>query len=141
MAKNKGKERKNEADNKNKKEYALRFKDDNGHEEYGQVQQKFRHGRYCEVMCVDNVKRYCRIRGKEAQTNIFAGDIILVDLRDGGKKAKGYHNVIVRYELLEARLLHAYGELPDHIVLDDDDYIDGWYMDKLDHRVDFKDEL
>ncbi|CAA2934964.1 eukaryotic translation initiation factor 1A-like isoform X3 [Olea europaea var. sylvestris] len=67
----------------------------------------------CEAMCIDGVQRLCHIRGKLHKTVwIAAGDIILVGLRDyQDKKA----DVILRYFAYEARLLKAYGELPNSI--------------------------
>ncbi|KAI3444463.1 hypothetical protein Pfo_001128 [Paulownia fortunei] len=88
----------------------------------------------CEAKCIDGVKRLCHIRGKmHKKVWIAAGDIILVGLRDyQDEKA----DVILKYMTYEARLLKAYGELPESTTVnesiagfdeEEDNYIDfGW---------------
>ncbi|CAN6820942.1 unnamed protein product [Brassica oleracea] len=71
----------------------------------------------CECMCIDGTKRLCHIRGKmHKKVWIAAGDIILVGLRDyQDDKA----DVILKYMSDEARLLKAYGELPENTRLNE----------------------
>ncbi|CAI5944645.1 unnamed protein product [Closterium sp. NIES-65] len=71
----------------------------------------------CEALCIDGIKRLSHIRGKmHKKVWIAAGDIILVGLRDyQDDKA----DVILKYQPDEARLLKAYGELPDNIRLNE----------------------
>ncbi|KAJ6319485.1 hypothetical protein OIU76_005134 [Salix suchowensis] len=71
----------------------------------------------CEAMCIDGTKRLCHIRGKmHKKVWIAAGDIILVGLRDyQDDKA----DVILKYMPDEARLLKAYGELPENTRLNE----------------------
>ncbi|CAI9764167.1 unnamed protein product [Fraxinus pennsylvanica] len=66
-----------------------------------------------EAMRIDGVKRLCHIRGKmHKKVWISAGDIILVGLRDyQDNKA----DVILSYSANQARLLKAYGELPENM--------------------------
>ena len=68
-------------------------------------------------MCFDGVKRLCHIRGK-LRKKLWKNnsDIILIGLRDyQDQKA----DVILKYNTEEARNLKAYGELPDHIHIND----------------------
>ncbi|KAL7175534.1 hypothetical protein ACSBR2_029186 [Camellia fascicularis] len=68
-------------------------------------------------MCIDGTKRLCHTRGKmHKKVWIAAGDIILVGLRDyQDDKA----DVIIKYMPDEARLLKAYGELPENTRLNE----------------------
>ncbi|KAF2292350.1 hypothetical protein GH714_020450 [Hevea brasiliensis] len=111
MPKNKGKGGKNRKRGKNEADDEKReliFKEDG--QEYAQVLRMLGNGR-CEAMCIDGSKRLCHIRGKmHKKVWIAAGDIILVGLRDyQDDKA----DVILKYMPDEARLLKAYGELPE----------------------------
>lgn len=111
MPKNKGKGGKNRKRGKNEADDEKRelvFKEDG--QEYAQVLRMLGNGR-CEAMCIDGTKRLCHIRGKmHKKVWIAAGDIILVGLRDyQDDKA----DVILKYMPDEARLLKAYGELPE----------------------------
>nr|POF23073.1 eukaryotic translation initiation factor 1a [Quercus suber] len=133
MPKNKGKGGKNRKRGKNEADDEKRelvFKEDG--QEYAQVLRMLGNGR-CEAMCIDGSKRLCHIRGKmHKKVWIAAGDIILVGLRDyQDDKA----DVILKYMPDEARLLKAYGELPENTrlnegIIDDeeegggDDYIE-----------------
>ena len=111
MPKNKGKGGKNRKRGKNEADDEKRelvFKEDG--QEYAQVLRMLGNGR-CEAMCIDGSKRLWHIRGKmHKKVWIAAGDIILVGLRDyQDDKA----DVILKYMPDEARLLKAYGELPE----------------------------
>ncbi|PON81825.1 Translation initiation factor 1A (eIF-1A) [Trema orientale] len=111
MPKNKGKGGKNRKRGKNEADDDKRelvFKEDG--QEYAQVLRMLGNGR-CEAMCIDGAKRLCHIRGKmHKKVWIAAGDVILVGLRDyQDDKA----DVILKYMPDEARLLKAYGELPE----------------------------
>ncbi|XP_045806213.1 eukaryotic translation initiation factor 1A-like [Trifolium pratense] len=117
MPKNKGKGGKNRKRGKNEADDEKRelvFKEDG--QEYAQVLRMLGNGR-CEAMCLDNngTKRLCHIRGKlHKKVWIASGDIILVGLRDyQDDKA----DVILKFMPDEARLLKAYGELPDNMKL------------------------
>ena len=117
MPKNKGKGGKNRKRGKNEADDEKRelvFKEDG--QEYAQVLRMLGNGR-CEAMCIDGTKRLCHIRGKmHKKVWIAAGDIILVGLRDyQDDKA----DVILKYMPDEARLLKAYGELPDTMRLNE----------------------
>ncbi|KAK9716331.1 hypothetical protein RND81_06G226000 [Saponaria officinalis] len=117
MPKNKGKGGKNRKRGKNEADDEKRelvFKEDG--QEYAQVLRMLGNGR-CEAQCIDNVKRLCHIRGKmHKKVWIAAGDIILVSLRDyQDEKA----DIILKYMSDEARLLKAYGELPDNVRLNE----------------------
>ncbi|KAI3511033.1 hypothetical protein L2E82_29715 [Cichorium intybus] len=117
MPKNKGKGGKNRKRGKNEADDEKRelvFKEDG--QEYAQVLRMLGNGR-CEAMCIDATKRLCHIRGKmHKKVWIAAGDIILVGLRDyQDDKA----DVILKYMPDEARLLKAYGELPENIRLNE----------------------
>jgi len=117
MPKNKGKGGKNRKRGKNEAEDEKRelvFKEDG--QEYAQVLKMLGNGR-CEVQCIDGTKRLSHIRGKmHKKVWIASGDIILVGLRDyQDEKA----DVILKYQPDEARLLKAYGELPENIRLNE----------------------
>ncbi|KAJ9539163.1 hypothetical protein OSB04_031896 [Centaurea solstitialis] len=117
MPKNKGKGGKNRKRGKNEADDEKRelvFKEDG--QEYAQVLRMLGNGR-CEAMCIDGTKRLSHIRGKmHKKVWIAAGDIILVGLRDyQDDKA----DVILKYMPDEARLLKAYGELPENIRLNE----------------------
>ncbi|KAK8480308.1 hypothetical protein V6N11_006555 [Hibiscus sabdariffa] len=137
MPKNKGKGGKNRKRGKNEADDEKRelvFKEDG--QEYAQVLRMLGNGR-CEAMCIDGTKRLCHIRGKmHKKVWIAAGDIILVGLRDyQDDKA----DVILKYMPDEARLLKAYGELPDNTRLNEgivDEEDDGG----ADDYVEFEDE-
>jgi translation initiation factor 1A len=74
----------------------------------------------CEAICVDSTRRLCHIRGKmHKKVWIAAGDIVLVGLRDY------QDDVILRYMNDEARLLKAYGELPETLRLNEGVDVDG----------------
>mmetsp|Transcript_12697 Transcript_12697/g.31283 ORF Transcript_12697/g.31283 Transcript_12697/m.31283 type:complete len:142 (+) Transcript_12697:117-542(+) len=86
----------------------LVFKEDG--QEYAQVLRMLGNGRL-EAYCYDGVKRLCHIRGQmRKKVWVNNSDIILVGLRDF-QDAKA--DVILKYSADEARLLKAYGELPD----------------------------
>ncbi|KAG5400061.1 hypothetical protein IGI04_014668 [Brassica rapa subsp. trilocularis] len=117
MPKNKGKGGKNRKRGKNEADDEKReliFKEDG--QEYAQVLRMLGNGR-CEAMCIDGTKRLCHIRGKmHKKVWIAAGDIVLVGLRDyQDDKA----DVILKYMSDEARLLKAYGELPENTRLNE----------------------
>uniref|UniRef100_A0A0E0NDG2 S1-like domain-containing protein n=1 Tax=Oryza rufipogon TaxID=4529 RepID=A0A0E0NDG2_ORYRU len=121
MPKNKGKGGKNRKRGKNEADDEKRelvFKEDG--QEYAQVARMLGNGR-CEAQCIDGTKRLC---GSRRGTSFLVGlDIVLVGLRDyQDDKA----DVILKYMNDEARLLKAYGEIPDHVrlnegVVDEDD--------------------
>jgi len=118
MPKNKGKGGKNRrrGKNENEEKRELVFKEDG--QEYAQVLRMLGNGRL-EAMCMDGVKRLCHIRGKmRKKVWVNAGDVILVGLRDyQDEKA----DVILKYMADEARNLKQYGELPEHIRVNDAD--------------------
>eukprot|EP00727_Mastigamoeba_balamuthi_P013989 m51a1_g9212 putative eukaryotic translation initiation factor x-chromosomal-like (161) ;mRNA; f:30436-31143 len=110
MPKNKGKGGKNRRRGKNEGDLKreLTFKEDG--QEYAQVMRMLGNGRL-EAMCFDGTKRLCHIRGKlRKKVWVNQGDIILVGLRDF---QDGKADVILRYNNEEARMLKAYGELPE----------------------------
>ncbi|CAN4111500.1 unnamed protein product [Withania somnifera] len=96
----------------------------------------------CEAMCIDGTKRLSHIRGKmHKKVWIAAGDIILVGLRDyQDDKA----DVILKYMPDEARLLKAYGELPENTRLnegvanldEEDDNLNDDYIEFEDEDID-----
>ncbi|KAI4305718.1 hypothetical protein L6164_029067 [Bauhinia variegata] len=140
MPKNKGKGGKNRKRGKNEADDEKRelvFKEDG--QEYAQVLRMLGNGR-CEATCIDGTKRLCHIRGKmHKKVWIAAGDIILVGLRDyQDDKA----DVILKYMADEARLLRAYGELPESIRLNEG--IAGGLEDEeeggADDYIEFEDE-
>ncbi|KAL7592091.1 eukaryotic translation initiation factor 1A [Lactuca sativa] len=116
MPKNKGKGGKNRKRGKNEagdEKRELVFKEDG--QEYAQVLRMLGNVR-CESMCIDGTKRLSHIHGKMHKVLIAAGDNILVGLRDyQDDKA----DVILKYMPDEARLLKAYGELPENIRLNE----------------------
>lgn len=118
MPKNKGKGGKNRrrGKNENEEKRELVFKEDG--QEYAQVLRMLGNGRL-EAMCMDGVKRLCHIRGKmRKKVWVNTGDVILVGLRDyQDEKA----DVIMKYMADEARNLKQYGELPEHIRVNDAD--------------------
>ncbi|XP_070660433.1 LOW QUALITY PROTEIN: eukaryotic translation initiation factor 1A [Malus domestica] len=128
---------KNEADDEKRE---LVFKEDG--QEYAQVLRMLGNGR-CEAMCIDGTKRLCHIRGKmHKKVWIAAGDIILVGLRDY-RSQDDKADVILKYMPDEARLLKAYGELPENTRLNegiaggiDDEETEGG----VDDYIEFEDE-
>ena len=72
-----------------------------------------------ECLCIDGKKRLCHIRGKmRKKVWISQGDVVLVGLRDF-QDEKG--DVILKYSADEARVLKQYGELPEHMRINDTD--------------------
>nr|XP_017185227.2 LOW QUALITY PROTEIN: eukaryotic translation initiation factor 1A [Malus domestica] len=141
--KNKGKGGKNRKRGKNEADDEKRelvFKEDG--QEYAQVLRMLGNGR-CEAMCIDGTKRLCHIRGKmHKKVWIAAGDIILVGLRDY-RSQDDKADVILKYMPDEARLLKAYGELPENTRLNegiaggiDDEETEGG----VDDYIEFEDE-
>ncbi|GIL67179.1 hypothetical protein Vafri_20617 [Volvox africanus] len=121
MPKNKGKGGKNRKRGKNENEEEKRelvYKEDG--QEYAQVIRMLGNGRL-EAQCIDGKKRLCNIRGKmRKKVWVAQGDIVLVGLRDyQDEKA----DVIMKYTADEARVLKQYGELPEHIRINDTDVI------------------
>ncbi|GLC46819.1 Eukaryotic translation initiation factor 1A, X-chromosomal [Pleodorina starrii] len=121
MPKNKGKGGKNRKRGKNENEEEKRelvYKEDG--QEYAQVIRMLGNGRL-EAQCIDGKKRLCNIRGKmRKKVWVAQGDIVLVGLRDyQDDKA----DVIMKYTADEARVLKQYGELPEHIRINDTDVI------------------
>ncbi|PPD99427.1 hypothetical protein GOBAR_DD03544 [Gossypium barbadense] len=124
MPKNKGKGGKNRKRGKNEADDEKRelvFKEDG--QEYAQV--------------LHGTKRLCHIRGKmHKKVWIAAGDIILVGLRDyQDDKA----DVILKYMPDEARLLKAYGELPENTRLNEG-IVDEEDEGGADDYIEFEDE-
>nr|ACG33755.1 eukaryotic translation initiation factor 1A [Zea mays] len=123
MPKNKGKGGKNRKRGKNEADDDKRelvFKEDG--QEYAQVTRMLGNGR-CEAICVDGTRRLCHIRGKmHKKVWIAAGDIVLVGLRDYQDDKADF---ILKYMNDEARLLKAYGELPDTLRLNEGVDVDG----------------
>ncbi|GBF98839.1 hypothetical protein Rsub_11604 [Raphidocelis subcapitata] len=118
MPKNKGKGGKNRrrGKNENEEKRELIFKEDG--QEYAQVLRMLGNGRL-EAQCIDGIKRMCHIRGKmRKKVWVNAGDIVLVGLREY-QDAKA--DVILKYMADEARSLKQYGELPEHIRVNDTD--------------------
>lgn len=140
MAKNKGKggkkrkKGKNEGDDEKRE---LIFKEDG--QEYAQVLRMLGNRR-CEAMCIDGTKRLCHIRGKmHKKIWIGVGDIVLIGLRDyQDDKA----DVILKYMGDEARLLKAYGELPETTRLNEGiaNGLDGEDEGAGDDYIEFEDE-
>lgn len=121
MPKNKGKGGKNRKRGKNENEEEKRelvYKEDG--QEYAQVIRMLGNGRL-ESQCIDGKKRLCHIRGKmRKKVWVAQGDIVLLGLRDyQDDKA----DVILKYTADEARVLKQYGELPEHIRINDTDVI------------------
>ncbi|CAD7699520.1 unnamed protein product [Ostreobium quekettii] len=102
--------------NENEEKRELVFKETG--QEYAQVLRMLGNGRL-EAMCMDGIKRLCHIRGKmRKKVWVNTGDVILVGLRDyQDEKA----DVILKYMADEARSLKQYGELPEHIRVNDAD--------------------
>ncbi|KAJ9533853.1 hypothetical protein QJQ45_026954, partial [Haematococcus lacustris] len=94
----------------------LVYKEDG--QEYGQVIRMLGNGRL-EAHCIDGKKRLCHIRGKmRKKVWVAQGDIVLVGLREyQDEKA----DVIMKFTADEARVLKQYGELPEHIRINDTD--------------------
>uniref|UniRef100_K3YVM0 Eukaryotic translation initiation factor 4C n=6 Tax=Paniceae TaxID=147428 RepID=K3YVM0_SETIT len=137
MPKNKGKGGKNRKRGKNEADDEKRelvFKEDG--QEYAQVTRMLGNGR-CEALCIDGTKRLCHIRGKmHKKVWIAAGDIVLVGLRDyQDDKA----DVILKYMNDEARLLKAYGEIPDNVRLNEG-VVDEEDTGAQDDYIQFEDE-
>ncbi|GFP97755.1 eukaryotic translation initiation factor 1a [Phtheirospermum japonicum] len=95
----------------------------------------------CSATCMDGVKRLCHISGKmHKKVWIAAGDIILASLRDyQDDKA----DIIWKYMPDEARLLKAYGELPESTKLhevvtgnSDDEELPENYIEFVDEDMD-----
>ncbi|KAL3356118.1 hypothetical protein AABB24_017005 [Solanum stoloniferum] len=139
MPKNKGKGGKNRKRGKNEADDERReliFKEDG--QEYAQIQRMLGNGR-CEASCIDGTKRLCHIRGKmHKKVWISSGDIVLLGLRDfQDDKA----DVILKYMPDEARLLKAYGELPENIKLNEGvNALDEEDDDPNDDYIEFEDE-
>ncbi|XP_049400554.1 eukaryotic translation initiation factor 1A-like [Solanum stenotomum] len=139
MPKNKGKGGKNRKRGKNEGDDERReliFKEDG--QEYAQIQRMLGNGR-CEASCIDGTKRLCHIRGKmHKKVWISSGDIVLLGLRDfQDDKA----DVILKYMPDEARLLKAYGELPENIRLNEGvNTLDEEDDDPNDDYIEFEDE-
>ncbi|XP_042414592.1 eukaryotic translation initiation factor 1A-like [Zingiber officinale] len=71
----------------------------------------------CEETCIDGSKCLCHIRGKmHKKVWNAAGDIILVGLQD---YQDDNADIVFKYMPDEARLLKAYGELPENIRLNE----------------------
>ncbi|PHT48399.1 hypothetical protein CQW23_12607 [Capsicum baccatum] len=107
MPKNKGKGGKNRKRGKNEADDEKRelvFKEDG--QEYAQVLRMLGNGR-CEAMCIDGTKRLCHIR---ELSGMFGTCCWWED-----DKA----DVILKYMPDEARLLKAYGELPENTRLNE----------------------
>lgn len=72
-----------------------------------------------EALCFDGSRRLAHIRGKlRKKVWINQADIILISLRDY-QDEKG--DVILKYSADEARLLKAYGELPESAKINETD--------------------
>jgi translation initiation factor 1A len=86
--------------------------------EYAKVLRMLGNGRL-EAYCFDGKTRQCHIRGKmRKKVWVSAGDIVLVSLRDY-QDDKG--DVILKYAPDEARQLKALGQLPESVVINDND--------------------
>lgn len=111
----------------------LEFKEEG--QEYGQVLRMLGNGRL-EAMCFDGTKRLCHIRGKmRKKVWVAQGDIVLVSLRDF-QDDKG--DIILKYTPEEARNLKTYGELPDHVKINETALMDDG--DSSDDNVEFDEE-
>jgi translation initiation factor 1A len=120
MPKNKGKGGKNRrrGKNENEEKRELVLKEDG--QEYAQVNKMLGNGRL-EASCFDGVKRLCHIRGKmRKKVWVGAGDIILISLRDF---QDGKADVIMKYNVDEARRLKTMGQLPDTAKINETDTI------------------
>lgn len=72
-----------------------------------------------EAQCFDGVKRLGHIRGQmRKKVWINQGDIVLLSLREF---QDGKADVILKYNVDEARSLKAYGELPDNARINETD--------------------
>ncbi|RXH90057.1 hypothetical protein DVH24_032414, partial [Malus domestica] len=137
--KNKGKGGKNRKRGKNEADDEKRelvFKEDG--QEYAQVLRMLGNGR-CEAMCIDGTKRLCHIRGKMHKKLAISFLSVFVTIRSQDDKA----DVILKYMPDEARLLKAYGELPENTRLNegiaggiDDEETEGG----VDDYIEFEDE-
>lgn len=114
--------------------FGSNFKGDG--EEYAQVLRMLGNGR-CEAMCIDGVKCLCHIRGKlHEKVWIAPGDLVLVGLRDfQDDKA----DVVFKFTPDEARLLKAYGELPENIRINEG-IGGGFEEDDREDYIEFEDE-
>ncbi|RKO88667.1 hypothetical protein BDK51DRAFT_36229 [Blyttiomyces helicus] len=122
MPKNKGKGGKNRKRGKNENEREKRelvFKEDG--QEYASVSKMLGNG-WVEVTCCEGTKRLAHIRGAfRKKVWITQGDLVLLGLRDyQDSKA----DVILKYSPDEARMLKSYGELPEHIKINDTQILD-----------------
>ncbi|KAJ9532386.1 hypothetical protein QJQ45_010425 [Haematococcus lacustris] len=111
-----GKNRKRGKNENEEDKRELVYKEDG--QEYGQVIRMLGNGRL-EAHCIDGKKRLCHIRGKmRKKVWVAQGDIVLVGLREyQDEKA----DVIMKFTADEARVLKQYGELPEHIRINDTD--------------------
>lgn len=111
-----GKNRKRGKNENEEEKRELVYKEDG--QEYAQVIRMLGNGRL-EAQCIDGKKRLCHIRGKmRKKVWVAQGDIVLLGLRDyQDEKA----DVIMKYTADEARVLKQYGELPEHIRINDTD--------------------
>ncbi len=90
----------------------LEFKEDE--QDYAQITKMLGEGRL-QADCFDGSTRICHIRGKfRKRVWMNVGDIILLGLR-GFQDEKA--DVILKYTPDEARLLKAYGEIPESVVI------------------------
>ncbi|KAH3758851.1 eukaryotic translation initiation factor 1A, Y-chromosomal [Pelomyxa schiedti] len=121
MPKNKGKGGKNRRRGKNEgdEKRELTFKEDG--QEYAQVTRMLGNGRL-EAACFDGSKRMCHIRGKlRKKVWVNQGDIVLLGLRD---YQDGKADVILKYNSEEARMLKAFGELPENAKINETGGVD-----------------
>nr|ABY27179.1 eukaryotic translation initiation factor 1A [Perkinsus marinus] len=94
----------------------LEFKEDG--QEYGQVLKMLGQGRV-ELQCLDGVKRLGHIRGKMGKRVwIQIGDIVLASLRDFQDEKC---DIILKYNVDEARPLKQHKEIPDNIKINETD--------------------
>lgn len=90
----------------------LEFRDEG--QDYAQVTKMLGDGRV-DAQCFDGSQRICHIRGKfRKRVWIAVGDIILIGLRDF---QDGKADIIMKYTADEARMLKAYGEIPESVVI------------------------
>ncbi|CAN0914040.1 Eukaryotic translation initiation factor 1A [Linum grandiflorum] len=121
MPKNKGKGGKNKKRGKNEtadgaQKRDLVYKEDE--QEYAKVVKMLGNNRV-EAKCIDGITRLCHIRGSmQKKVWINTNDIILVGLRS---YEDGKADIIWKYLPEEARLLKAYGELPDNLAINQED--------------------
>lgn len=96
----------------NAKQRELEFKDED--QEYAQITKMLGEGRALAT-CITGKEMLCHIRGKfRKRVWMNVGDIVLLGLR-GFEDGKA--DIILKYTPDEARMLKAYGELPDSIVI------------------------